>query len=163
MADPKTGLGVLVNLLKPGGFIKLALYSEKARQPVVQLHRSIAEQGLRPDLEGIRTVRRYIGQHEQDFGRILRSTDFYNTSGVRDMLFHAQEHRFTALQIKDLLHDCDLEFLGFLISNPSITTQYVSQFPDDPDCLNLRNWHAFEEQNPLSFGKMYVFWCRKAD
>ena len=162
MADPKAGLGVLVNLLKPGGFIKLALYSEKARQPVVRLRKSIAEQGLRPDLEGIRSIRQFIREHEQDYWRILKSADFYNTSGVRDMLFHVQEHRFTLPQISDLLSSLNLEFLGFLITNPSITALYVSQFPDDPDCLNLRNWHAFEQQNPLLFGKMYTFWCRKA-
>ena len=163
LAAPDVGLTVLVNQLKPGGFIKLALYSNKARQPIVRLHEIITEQALSPDLEGIRAIRRFVREHAQDFSRILKSTDFYYSSGVRGLLFHIQEHRFTIPQISDLLRSCNLEFLGFLISNPSITAQYVSQFPDDPDCQDLGNWHEFEQQNPLLFEKMYTFWCRKAE
>ena len=162
MAEPKVGLRVLVDLLKPGGFIKLGLYSDVARQHVVQLRKIIAEQGLRPNLKGIRAIRRFIRAHETDFERIQNSSDFYSTSGVRDLLFHVQEHRFTVLQLSDLVDDCKLEFLGFLISDSLITTQYVKQFPDDPDCLNLENWHTFEQENPLVFVDMYQFWCRKA-
>ena len=162
MAEPEVGLRALVDLLRPGGFIKLALYSEIARQQVVQLRDIIAEQGLRPDLKGIRAIRRLVKSHDTDFDRILKTSDFYSASGVRDLLFHVQEHRFTALQLRDLLDDCKLEFLGFLISDPNITAQFTSQFPDDPDCLNLDNWHSFEQENPLVFGQMYQFWCREA-
>lgn len=161
MAEPEVGLKALVDLLRPGGFIKLALYSDIARQHVVQLRNIIAEQGLRPDLKGIRAIRRFVKSHDTNFDQIQKHLDFYSTSGVRDLLFHVQEHRFTALQLRDLLADCKLEFLGFLISDPNITTQYTKQFPDDPDCLNLDNWHTFEQENPLVFREMYQFWCRE--
>ena len=150
-----------MDLLRPGGFIKLALYSEIARQQVVQLRNIIAEQGLRPDLKGIRAIRRFVKSHDTKFDRIQKYSDFYSTSEVRDLLFHVQEHRFTTLQLRDLLDDCNLKFLGFLISDPNITTQYTKQFPDDPDCLNLDNWHTFEQGNPLVFREMYQFWCRE--
>ena len=161
MAEPEVGLRALVDLLRPGGFIKLALYSDIARQHVVQLHNIIAEQGLGPDLKGIRDIRRFVKSHDTNFDQIQKTSDFYSTSGVRDLLFHVQEHRFTALQLRDLLDACKLEFLGFLISDPNITMQYTRQFPDDPDCLNLDNWHTFEQESPLVFGEMYQFWCRE--
>ena len=162
MAEPKRGLSALLNLLKSGGFIKLALYSDIARQPVVQLREKIKEQGLEPNLKGIRAIRKLVKTHD-DFGRIQKSTDFYNSSGIRDMLFHVQEHRFTLPQLSDLLEECKLEFLGFLIPNASVIAEYARQFPDDPDCLNLKHWHTFEQQYPVLFGRMYQFWCRKTD
>ena len=50
---------------------------------------------------------------------------------------------------------------GKMIPNPRVKQAYLERFPDDPDCLDLANWHAFEQDRPDTFRSMYQFWCRK--
>ena len=78
-------------LLKPGGFIALGLYSARAREhlrPAKALARSYRPDTVRelrqaiinaPDLDPVR-------------GPAVASRDFYATSGCRDLLMHVQEH-----------------------------------------------------------------------
>ena len=44
---------------------------------------------------------------------IKYSPDFYSTSGVRDLLFHVKEHRFTIPKIKKIMKKLNIKFLGF--------------------------------------------------
>jgi ubiquinone/menaquinone biosynthesis C-methylase UbiE len=164
MADPEMGLRALLRVLAPGGFLKLALYSRAARRNVSRLRGWIAEQGFTADLDGIRAFRRRLRDDAHpDAAGTRRSVDFYATSAIRDLLFHAQEHRFTVPLIGQLLVDNGLEFLGFLFANPTVKRAYLRQFPDDPACLDLGNWDRFERENPLIFVAMYQFWCRARD
>ena len=54
-----------------------------------------------------------------------------------------------------------LEFLGFTHQLPSEKYRYLSEFPDDPNGLNLENWHLYEQKYPRTFANMYHFWVRK--
>ena len=47
------------------------------------------------------------------FKNVTRYSDFFTTGECRDLLFHVQEHQFTIPQIKDLLAENGLTFLGF--------------------------------------------------
>lgn len=162
MADPEAGLKVLVGLLKPGGFMLLGLYSEVARQDIVRLRQWAADKGFEPTVKGIRAFRRALRDAGgKDAPAIPRTSDFYTTSTVRDLVFHVQEHRFTLPRIKALLDDTGLEFLGFSLPNPLVKQAYRERFPGDPDCLDLDNWDRFERDNPRTFEAMYQFWCRK--
>lgn len=161
MADPEAGLKVLLQRLKPGGYLKLGLYSELARQDVVGLRQLVSEKGFEPTLEGIREFRRYARESENPHAAALAdSGDYYATSAIRDLVFHVQEHRFTIPGISKLLDDHALEFFGFTIENPLAKISYAKQYGDDADALNLENWDKFEQANPTTFGGMYQFWCR---
>jgi SAM-dependent methyltransferase len=162
MADPEAGLTILLERLKPGGFLSLGLYSELARKNVVQLRQLVSEKAFEPTLQGIREFRLYVRESKNpDAAALQQVNDFYAASGVRDLIFHVQEHRFTIPLISKLLDDHKLEFLGFAIEDPLVKSGYLTQFPDDPDCLDLENWHQFERDNPRTFARMYQFWCRK--
>ena len=87
--------------------------------------------------------------------------DFYSTSSVRDLLFHVQEHRFKLPQISKILKNLNLEFLGFIYSNPFTKKEYFKLFPQDNDNTSLDNWHEFEKKYPDTFANMYQFWVRK--
>lgn len=167
LADPLAGWRVLTGLLRPGGLMKIALYSELGRREVVAARALIAEsrggQGLPSTLAGIRQCRQVL-MHDAQSPRsegLLRSRDFYSTSACRDLLFHVQEHRFTLPRLKDALDRLGLQFLGFAV-DPEVAAAYGREFPDDPTRTDLDHWHAFETARPDTFSRMFQFWVRGA-
>lgn len=163
MADPEAGLKVLLERLKPGGFLRLGLYSAYARQKIVRLRQLVSDKAFETTLEGIRKFRHYTRESENpDISQTQLTYDYYSASGVRDLIFHVQEHRFTIPRIRKLLDDHQLEFLGFTTEILNDKIHYMQRFPDDLDCLNLENWDKFEQDHPRIFAGMYQFWCRKS-
>lgn len=162
LAKPLRGWEKLVSLLKPGGFMRIGLYSEIARQSIVELRRTIAERGYKPTEHDIRRFRQeLLSKPEQRFASILYSPEFASMSACRDLLFHAQEHRLTLPQIGAFLAEHGLTLLGFEL--PGVTlARYRSQFPEDAAMTDLANWHRFEIENPATFTGMYQFWVQKA-
>ena len=162
MEFPEEGLKVLIDILKPGGFLKLGLYSEIARQHIAYIRDKINYKDINPSQAGIRDFRQSLIYNEPGIYKKLEfMNDFYSTSALRDLLLHVQEHRFTVLQVKNLLNKFALQFLGFTFGDPSMQKKYRTRFPDDPNGLNLEYWHIFETENPNIFGSMYQFWCQK--
>lgn len=162
MADPAAGLAVLVDLLKPGGVIGLALYSRHARQAVVAARDLIRSQGFAADIDGIRRCRQAIlALPENHPARgVVRSPDFYAASACRDLLFHVQEIRFDIPGLARLLNGVGLAMLGFEVP-PALAAAYRRRFPDDPAMADLGRWETFEAENPDAFARMYQFWARK--
>ena len=161
MKEPMKGLKILLNLLEPHGVIKLGLYSEKARQHIVQVREFIKKNKFKNTADGIRNCRQSIINQKDDkmFKEILNRADFYTISSARDLMFHAQEHRFNLPQISQMVSDFDLEFLGF--SNEQIKKRYSAKFPEDEKNISLENWDKFETSEPETFINMYNFWLRK--
>ena len=114
MEDPMAGWRSLTDHLKPGGLMRIALYSEVARQDIVKVRGEIATQKIRSSPSNIRSFRRsLISSAAPHHAKLRAFTDFYSLSEFRDLIFHVQEHRFTALQIRDSLNALQLCFLGF--------------------------------------------------
>ena len=114
LADPWAGWRLLKSLLRPGGFMRIALYSEAARWGVVDARGRIAQEGYGTTAAEIRRFRTAVMQRNDEAARnIMRFNDFYSTSECRDLLFHTQEHRMTLTQIKDFLAEQRLQFIGF--------------------------------------------------
>ena len=164
MHDPMAGWRVLTDILKPGGFMMIALYSEISRRDVIMAREYISQNAIEDTPEGIRSMRQHVldlpASHPMK--PLLRRRDFYSLSECRDFLFHVQEHVFTTLQLKSCIQQLGLEFLGFQQPmNNGVLEHYKASFPDDPYGLNLENWNEFELQNPDIFTGMYQFWLRK--
>lgn len=162
MREPHAGLSVLAAILKDDGMMRLALYSEAARQSVVRVRQRIAEQGLLADEEGIRHCREMIASlDEEDPEReVVRFTDFYTMSECRDLLFHVEEHRFTLPALGAFLAGAGLELIGFELE-PWQLAQFRTVFPGEDALGNLDSWCEFEKCNPDFFAAMYQFWVRK--
>ena len=162
LEDPVAGWRELLSLLRPKGFMRLGFYSECARQNVVAARNFIAEQGYVATSKDIRKCRQDLLSMEDtiQFKKLTSFIDFYGTSDCRDLLFHVQEHRFTLPQIKEILGDFDLDFIGFFI-NPHIGKMYSERFPDDRLKTNLDYWNLFETENPDTFVGMYQFLVQK--
>jgi SAM-dependent methyltransferase len=154
LQDPAEGLRILAALRKPGGLMRVGLYSAAGRRQIARARELIAARGFKPDLEGIRACRAALRDDPQ-FAQIVRNEDFYSASGCRDLLFHVQEHNFTLPQIEAMLARLGLRFLGFEFPDSGETlARFRGQFPEE----TLGNWHAYEQQYPDTFGRMYQFW-----
>jgi 2-polyprenyl-3-methyl-5-hydroxy-6-metoxy-1,4-benzoquinol methylase len=163
--DPFEGWRVLASLLKPGGFMRVGLYSESGRRPVARARELIAAEGFTPDPEGIRACRAAIRAREGDelLGRIARNEDFYSVSGCRDLLFHVHERRFSLPQIESMIGRLGMSFLGFELPDSGATLErYRARFAADLHLANLENWHRLEQEFPDTFARMYQFWVRSA-
>jgi 2-polyprenyl-3-methyl-5-hydroxy-6-metoxy-1,4-benzoquinol methylase len=161
LEDPFKGWRVLASLLKPGGFMRLGLYSESGRKAVVRARELIAAEGFKPDPEGIRACRAAIRARQGDelLAKIARNEDFYSMSGCRDLLFHAHEHRFSLPQIESMIARLGMTFLGFELPDSGATLErYRARFPADPYLLDLGNWNRLEQEFPYTFARMYQFW-----
>jgi SAM-dependent methyltransferase len=105
MLDPQAGLRVLARLLRPGGLLRLGLYSARARASVNAAREMISRQQLSGTESDIRKFRQCVFAAEKDSALwdLKDSLDFYSMSMCRDLLFHVQEHQFTWPQIGDML------------------------------------------------------------
>lgn len=155
LPDPAAGLRVLSGLLKPGGVMKLALYSRKAREGISAAQQLVAGQSLR---EARATL---LALPEDDPAKQpTRFLDFYYLSGCRDMLFHAQEHLFDLAQIAEVTQSCGLQLIGLEVPS-AVARTYSTLFPEDLHRTNLHLWGVYEKLYPSTFELMYQFWCRK--
>lgn len=163
MGDPEAGWAVLAGLLKPGGFVKLGLYSATGRQAIAAARGFVAEQNFPPTAEGIRQARQAIRAlpPEHPARKVADELDFASASTCRDLLFHVQEDCFTIPRIDAAIRRFDLHFLGFEIADDATRAAYAKAFPEDRRRDDLDRWRRFEEQRPQSFRTMYQFWCRK--
>jgi tetratricopeptide (TPR) repeat protein/2-polyprenyl-3-methyl-5-hydroxy-6-metoxy-1,4-benzoquinol methylase len=163
LADPTAGLTILHSLLRPNGLLRLGLYSEIARANIVAVRGHIAERGYQSTADDIRRCRQDLLTFPEGTPQhyVTQSPDFFATSACRDLLFHVQEHRLTLPQIKSLLADLRLDFLGFE-HDPFVFEHYRRRFPADHALTDLDCWHVFETENPRTFGIMYNFWAQKA-
>jgi SAM-dependent methyltransferase len=159
MDDPFAGARAVCGLLRPGGFIKLGLYSAAARsglQPAKALARTFTPETIPQMRQAIAAAPAGDPLREPE-----RFMDFYATSPCRDLLMHVLEHELGFDDLRRLLDENGLRFLGF-VTDPATFQAYRQAFPDDPAGTDLGGWEAFEAANPHAFTNMYQFWARKA-
>jgi hypothetical protein len=142
--------------------MRIGLYSAQARAVVVAARRFIAEHGYASTADDIRRCRQDLMSVNggKDFAPLTRLRDFYGTGECRDLLFHVQEHRYTLAQLRDVLGELGLRFVGFLLA-PHVARRYAQFNPADPAMSSLDAWDAFETAFPDAFAGMYVFWVQK--
>lgn len=163
MQDPAAGLEALTGVLKPGGKLKLALYSKIARRSVQQARRMIAEQKLEPTIEGIRSCRQDLLKeygHDPEGFPLPHWRDFYSTSECRDLIFHVQEICYTLEELNSLLQNAGLQFEKFSLPQP-VLDDFITNHPQPGAVKDLNQWHDYEKNNPSTFIGMYQFWCHR--
>ena len=138
----------------------IGLYSEKARQHITQIKNKINKLKLKSNYENIIKFRKDLIENDNDQWNYIKSSpDFYTVSGVRDLLFHVQEHQFTISKIKEYLDRLGLIFLGF--EDQLVKKYFKDNYTNDDDLFNLEKWEEYEKTNPRIFAGMYQFWCKK--
>jgi 2-polyprenyl-3-methyl-5-hydroxy-6-metoxy-1,4-benzoquinol methylase/Flp pilus assembly protein TadD len=159
LSDPEAGWQKLLALLRPGGLMRVGLYSELGRAEIFAARRFIAERGFGATAADIRNCRQAL--LATPLRSLTRAGDFFNTSGCRDLLFHVQEQRFTIERIKGFLEAQKLAFLGFELDAATLQ-DYSTKNRNDRPLLDLESWAAFERGRPDTFAGMYQFWCQRA-
>ena len=161
MADMEAGLRALSGVLRPGGVIRIGLYSEHARELVTKARAAAEAAGRDGSPEGIRAFRRaLIEGGEGELGALLRSPDFYTVSSCRDLVFHVHERRFTIPKLAGALGKAGLRPLGFEAGRET-RARYRRRFPDDPNLSSLESLAEFENTHPEAFAGMYLLWAER--
>lgn len=162
LAEPAAGGRVLVSLLRPGGRMRIGLYSELARRAIVEARAHIAARGYRATEGDIRQCRQDIIRESERWKTLTGMRDFHSMSGCRDLLFNVMEHRFTIPQIAAFLNEQDLSFEGFEpFDDPSVLEKFHKKFAGAADEADLDQWHHFEQDHPDTFWGMYIFTAGK--
>tara|TARA_X000000950_G_scaffold37695_1_gene40310 strand:+ start:79 stop:2058 length:1980 start_codon:yes stop_codon:yes gene_type:complete len=160
MDNPFEGLKMLTSCLNNDSLMLIGLYSEKARQHIKQIKNRINKLKLQSNYKNIVNFRKDLIENNNDEWNYIKSSpDFYTVSGVRDLLFHVQEHRFTISEIKKYLDKLALIFLGF--EDQLVKENFKDNYTNKDDLYNLDKWEEYEKFNPRIFAGMYQFWCKK--
>jgi SAM-dependent methyltransferase/tetratricopeptide (TPR) repeat protein len=163
-ADIVESWRVLCGLLKPDGIMQIGLYSKIARQAVVMVRDYIAGKGCPSTLEGLRECRQdLMASGDPRWAPIINSWSFYSASNFRDLAFHVHEICITIPQLKQMLDELGLSFIGFELDYPETRPLYRREFPDDPAMTSLDNWCEFENRHPSTFENCYKFWVRRTE
>ncbi|MCP1967493.1 class I SAM-dependent methyltransferase [Bradyrhizobium elkanii] len=163
LAEPLSGWRVLVSLLRPGGTMRIGLYSHLARRVIVEARDRIAARNYRATTEDIRRCRQDIFREADKWKPLIGAKDFYSMSGCRDLLFNVMEHRLTIPEIAAFLSEHGLTFGGFEpFDDPAVLDRFRKQFPGTADETDLDQWHRFELDHPETFWDMYVFMVGKS-
>ena len=165
MKDLMEGLLILKKCLKTGGLMKLGIYSEKGRASVIRGRELIEQLGLNDLKENMLEVRKVIFDSDDVvLKNVPNFMDFYSTSGLKDLLFHVQEHRFDLPDIKNFLKEVGLSFVGFeLPNNYKLIRMFEEQYPHREAIYDLDCWNEFEIMYPDTFKSMYQFWAQNDD
>ena len=159
MSDPQAGWRILLDLLRPGGFMHVGLYSELGRRDVVAARAFIAERGYASTAADIRRCRQDL--LETPLRSVARFHDFFSTSECRDLLFHVQESRMTIADIKAFIAGHGLKFIGFEFDQ-AVLQQYRALFAQNGWSMSdLDRWHAVETKYPDTFSGMNQLWLQK--
>ena len=138
----------------------IGLYSDLARQGIVELRQEISKAGIGSSDEEMKSFRAMVINSDQNnHERTLDLSDFYSLSELKDLLFHVQEHRFTIPKIQDCLSELGLKFCGFETGKIVSHFKLANAGADAP--YDLDKWQAYEKANPSAFIGMYQFWCQK--
>lgn len=160
LPDPDAGWARLAATLKPGGAMRVALYSKAPRLAVAAARLRLGElvdQPVTDDL--IREARRIL--IADPVQRINDSRDFFSNAGVHDLLLHVYEEQYDVARMRRAIAGAGLDLLGFELPSPAIAARYAEMFPDDPWRRNYDHWAAFEMRFPTTFGAMYRVDCVK--
>jgi SAM-dependent methyltransferase len=160
LADPSAGWRALLAILRPGGFLHLGLHRAAARQGIRTAKALLAQQGYGSSVDDIRKSRQEIMRLDNTAlaKEVTKFHEFFATSECRDLLFQAQDHETTLPEIKQVLADNKLLFIGF---EGEAFGEYAKRYPADTAMTDLDNWHALEKVGPPALSPMYRFWVQK--
>lgn len=160
LPDPEAGWAALLSVLRPGGVMRIMVYSEPARAEIRAAQASLADLRDRPaDGDLLREARRRLIAAPPAL--LEGSIDFYTLPGIHDMLLHPREDSFDVPRIGRALDSLGLELLAFDLPSPALRARYRRDHPEDPAMRDLEAWAGLERREPSLFRSMHKFWCRK--
>ncbi len=161
LADPARGLVALAAVLRPDGWLRLGVYSARARA-YIDAARALHGDAPTTD-DGLRAFRERVRGLPPDHpaAPVRASIDFHSLAGVADLVFHPCEHRYSPVSVAALARSAGLE-PRFI--QPTVPAQRAAfrrhwgdaAIPDTPGA-----WEDVERTTPSVFAGMIHLWCRK--
>jgi len=159
MANPLAGWRILLSLLRSGGLMHIAFYSDAGRADVAAARAFIAERKFDSTPDGIRRCRQEL--LATPLASVTRFTDFFTTSECRDLLFHVHESRITIPVIRDFIRENGLTFVGFEFDLPLLLRHRAQFAALGWSPADLDRWQEVETKYHDTFSGMYQFWVQK--
>ena len=159
MGDPAAGMKALVAVLKPGGFLRVSLYSKRAMAPLLEAQRlcSAITAGDRSP-EKLRQARRAMIETIDN----IRPFEFFHLSGLPDAFCPTHAKHFAPTELYSLFGELDVEFLGYPEMQKDLLAIYRQRFPHDPHVRDLNSIDLFDQDFPTAFGGgLQPFYLRK--
>ena len=165
MQDPMRGWKALVDVLEPGGIMKIGLYSRRARETIVELRKHYVREGIVPSPDEVRAIRRDIiaraSGGDANLQQFLAIRDFFSLNEAIDLLFHVQESAYSLVEIAAMIEELGLKFMGMCLPQDNFRTLFLAEQGPDADVTSLFQWDQFEQRHPNAFIGMFVFWLVK--
>jgi tetratricopeptide (TPR) repeat protein/ubiquinone/menaquinone biosynthesis C-methylase UbiE len=163
MNNLEEGWRALADVLRPGGMMRIGLYSKAARNEIAAAQSYVAEKNYPVTSDGIRTCRQdfFKISDGSNLRNVTKIVDFYTLSETRDLLFHVHEKRYTLPEIAETIKKLNLTFVGFEFKDRSEINRYLKHFSDDPTATSLSRWSEYEQQNTNAFVGLYILWVQK--
>jgi len=164
LPDPEAGWSALAAILRPGGVMKIMVYSRITRFQVTAARSLIADLLAEPiDDDLLRRVRRRImDRPDHAAAKLIAETQIFSTlAGTYVVLVRPHEDPFDVARIARALDRIGLRLTAFLPRSPDATARYDAQYPHDPLHRDTAAWARFEKSElPRNAGQL-VFMCRK--
>ncbi len=160
MQNPKLGWQRLLDMLLPGGILKIAVYSSMARVDITAEREKIAKLKLEPTPQNIRLYRQALLNQKNRSPIVTMFSDFYSLSECRDLLFHQHEQCFTWDKVKEHCQSLNVKFLG-IVNSAGVTQTYREQFPNEKNTASFSKLQELEKKHPYVFRSMYQFMVQK--
>jgi tetratricopeptide (TPR) repeat protein/SAM-dependent methyltransferase len=163
LRDPMAGWRVLAGLLKPGGFMTVGFYSERARQPVVACRERVRAGGYGNTAGDIRRFRQDLAREgpAELAAAMQASPDFYSVSDCRDLVFHVEEHRYALPPLVAAGQALGLRWLGLDIDDPALLAASAALGSPAPRADDVEWWDRVEQAYPQAFAGTYKLWWQK--
>lgn len=160
LPDPEAGWHALVDVLNPGGIMRVMLYSRLGRLKISAAKKMIADLTREPEDDRLlRKIRHRLLEVAPDLLSDMR--DFYTLAGIHDLLLNRHEDPFDIPRIGAALDALDLRLITMNFPVAALETQYREENQQDLWRRDLGAIGAFERRHPFLFRSMYDMWCRK--
>jgi len=167
MESPFKGLISLNNTLADGGEMFLAFYSRAAREKLKDIYKDIKvfldtdEKGI--TREGVTQWRSQLTNDNKQ-NKIYKISDFFYLNGLFDLLLHPQQAEYSAIELEELLNECNLTFKNMVLNidgNPKLQKKIQKKRTSGRESLSF--WHGIEQEFPDTFLGMFQFKCFKSN
>ena len=165
LASPAAGLASLVTVLRPGGFLYIALYSlaSKKHTGCVAAKKVVAENRdiYNTTIQGMRQLRQKL--MTMDGHEAFQTTwysEFYDADGLRDKLLHESDDYTTLPKMAAMGETAGLEFLGLDLTS-TMGGPPAEDMPSAEQMHDMNKWQTIENKHPALFTMMYRMYFRK--
>jgi SAM-dependent methyltransferase len=163
MESPAAGLEALARVLKPGGMLRVSVYSQRAMARFLDAQRLCLDLVAGDRSPGkLRQARQAMLEKFHSDPESFRCFEFFHTSGLPDVFCPVHAEHFTPAGLRQLFGKLDVEFVGFADLEEDVKVAYRQMYPNDPHIRDLDSIESFDREFPLNPGLKVVLSAKES-